>query len=375
MVNKFSFFFLEWVCLHKCPICLLLLFFFLLLCIGGTTSGLTYKYIGSNPGNKTVLLAENATVNIGCFNLLHIGHFLISAVAQTSFKFFAVPSSQLVATKTTLPFVSNKRAGTGHYISLNYYHIARKYPLYTAGSGTLSYSINFTDFDCQESDTNSYFHSYLFNSLDLFNKVLNILEPASGFIDKIAFCPNSTNKIFNFTFQLPSDGFYYVAAFLPSNMNIDARISAEVPTYNITYLEALPSHQLLNGGKCLLDDGKCLLQVGHHPVHTHSESVCILASSSSDLYGGTINGTVSPQRYIFNARSVSTFFLGSGFFVIIFIALCAYIFYKTRASRRSNYQRLDSDQNADQADQHTDEADQHVDQADQHANQHADQHA
>ena len=341
-----SFLFLEQICQYKCCIYKLLviiaLVLVLVLCTGGISGGLTYYFIGPNPGDTSVTLAQNATVKIGCFNLFHIGHFLISAVAQTAFKFFAVPSSSLVAEKISLPAVSYKRAGTGYYISLNYYHNGLYTPLYSAGPGTLSYHINFKNFDCQESDISSYFHSYLFDSFDLYHEVLKKLESASGFINKFAFCPNSTNKDFNFTFPLPSDGFYYVAAFMPSNMNIDARISAEVPIYNITYLEGLGT--LVQ--TCLLDDGKCLLQVGHHPVHAHSESlICILASSSSDFYGEAINGTISPQRYIFNAGSVSAFIIGS-FVVMLIIIVCPCILCKitkfcaSRRRSRDGYQSV-----------------------------------
>ena len=337
-----SFLFLERISQYKCCICKLLVIIALVLCTGGISGGLTYYFIGPNPSDTSVTLAQNATVNIGCFNLLHIGHFLISAVAQTAFKFFAVPSSSLIAEKISLPAVSYKRAGTGYYISLNYYHNGFYTPLYSAGSGTLSYHINFTNFDCQESDTSSYFHSYLYNSFDLFDQVLKNLEPANGFIDKVAFCPNSTNKVFNYNFSLDSNGFYYVTAYMPSNMNIDARISAEVPTYNITYLEGLGT--LVQS--CLLDDGKCLLDVhvGHHPVHAHSETVCILASSSSDFYGEAINGTVSPQRYLFNAGSVSAFIIGS--FVVMLIIVCPCIICKitkfcaSRRRSRDGYQSV-----------------------------------
>uniref|UniRef100_A0A1X7UHZ6 Uncharacterized protein n=1 Tax=Amphimedon queenslandica TaxID=400682 RepID=A0A1X7UHZ6_AMPQE len=327
----------ERVCLQKCQICKLLVITALVICISAVSGGMTYYYIGPSPGDTSVTLAENATVNIGCFDLLHIGYFAISAIAQTSFKFVAVPSSSVVAKKITFPVVSNKRAGTGYYIPLNYYHIAFDYPLYSAGSGTLSYHINFINFDCQESDTSSYFHSYLYNSHDLYDEVLKNLGPARGFIDKFAFCPNSTNKVFNFTFPLPTVGFYYVAAYMPYNMNIDARISAEVPTYNITYLEGLSTLQ-----SCLLDDGKCLLQVGHNSVHTHSENICILASSSSDLYGGTIDGILTPKLYLFNVGSVSFFITG-----LILIIMCPCIFCAINKicvcikSNRNAYERLE----------------------------------
>ena len=333
----YHFIFLERVCQQKCQICKLLAIIALVLCIGGVSGGMTYYYIGPSPGDTSVTLAQNATVNIGCFNILHIGHFIISAVAQTAFKFFAVPSSSVVATKIIFPVVSNRRAGTGYYIPLNYYHIAYDYPVYSAGSGTLSYHINFTNFDCQESDTSSYFHSYLYNSRDLYDEVLKNLGPAREYINKFAFCPNSTNKVFHFTFRLPTVGFYYVAAFMPSNMNIDARISAEVPTYNITYLKGLSTLQ-----SCLLDDGKCLLQVGHNSVHTRSENICILASSSSDLYGGVIDGILTPHCYLFNAGSISFFISG-----LILIIMCPCIFYAINKicifvkSNRSGYKRLE----------------------------------
>ncbi|XP_019853907.1 PREDICTED: uncharacterized protein LOC109583138 [Amphimedon queenslandica] len=307
--------------------CKLLVIVALVICIGGVSGGLTYHYIGSSPGDTSVTLAQNATVNIGCFDLLHIGHFIILAVAQTSFKFLAVPSSSVVPTKISFPDVNYKRAGTGYYISLNYYHTGYYDPLYSAGSGTVSYYTNFTNFD-----PSSCFYLYLFNSLDSYHEVLKNLGPARGFINKFVFCPNSTDKVFNFTFPLHTVGFYYVAAFMPSNMNIDVKISAEIFTYDITYLEGLGVQS------CLLDDGKCLLDVGHHPVHAHSESVCLLASSSSQLYGETINGTVSPQRYLYNARTVSTFLTGC-VFVVSIIILCPCIFCiitKFCASRRKS---------------------------------------
>ena len=298
-----------------------------MVCIGGVSGGVAYHYIGPSPGDTSVTLAQNATVNIGCFNILHIGHFIISAVAQTAFKFLAVPSSSVVATNISFPVVSYKRAGADAYTSLNYYHIGYFDPLYSANSGTLSYDVNFTNFD-----STSCFHLYLFNSFDLYHEVLKNLGPASGYIKKFFFCPNSTHKVFKFTFRLPTVGFYYVAAFMSSDMSIDVRISAEIFTYDITYLEGLGVQS------CLLDDGKCLLQVGHHPVHAHSESVCILASSSSQLYGKTINGTVSPQRYLFNAGSLSTFIIGS-VFVVLIIIVCPCIFCKIKkfcASRKKS---------------------------------------
>ncbi|XP_019853912.1 PREDICTED: uncharacterized protein LOC109583142 [Amphimedon queenslandica] len=289
----------SWIC--RCCIFFLVLIVAL---VGAAATVLGIHFFGQSNStgtnrtqnvSYTVPLGENATMLINHYDPSNISHivFTVPEDTQTLITFYAAPCSSVRATNTSFPDRRNTRVGSGEYISLNYYSLGYYFPVYTADKGALLfYFINFT----QIPNFSSCFHAYLYNysNFDAYTDALSNQNKPSRFVQEILHCPTSTNEVFVFTFVLDSDGFYYIAAYLPVGMTIDAKISAEIPTYNRTYLDTLPS--LLS---CQLDGDTCLLEIrnnneinfsGHHHL-------CLLASSSSDTHGEVINGTVTIYYY------------------------------------------------------------------------------
>lgn len=286
----------SWICRCCCILLIIAL-------VGAAATVLGVHFFGqSNPTTTNVvqnvtyiaLLGENDTVLIGRYDSSNISHivFTVPADTQTSIRFYAAPCSSLVATNTSFPDRRNTRAGTGECIALNYFSLGDYFPVYTADEGALLfYIINFTRIP----NFSTCFHAYLYNysNLDAYIDALSNQKP-SRFVQEILHCPTSTNEEYFFTFVLDSDGFYYTAAYVPVGMTVDAKISAEIPTYNRTFLDTLPSSL-----SCQLDGDMCLLQIrnndeinlaGHHDL-------CLLASSSSDTHGEVINGNITIYYY------------------------------------------------------------------------------
>lgn len=301
-----------------------------LLCIGGASGVLTYYFIGPNPDSKNVTLAENATVLVGCYNPLHIGSVTISATAKTVFGFYNISQSLLIATLTNLPTTTYKRSGAGQYINFNYYNFA---PLYTAGPGTIAYSLNFTNLPPSGSK-NACFYSYLYHSYDAYDQTLNG-SPSSDYDDYYMVCPNATGVVYPFDLSIPKSGFYYVTAFTPLDMDFDVAISASVPLYNTSDLQAL-------GCQLNSDTSYCSLSIGKKGIRTHPGKVCLLASSSSSKYNNVVEAAVHFVHYYYNIGSVASFISGVSLILLVtVITLIVYCIYRRCKRRhRRDYEQL-----------------------------------
>ena len=303
-----------------------------LLCIGGASGVLTYYFIGPNPDSKNVTLAENATVLVGCYNPLHIGSVTISATAKTVFGFYNISQSLLIATLTNLPTTTYKRSGAGQYINFNYYNFA---PLYTAGPGTIAYSLNFINLP-PSGGKNACFYSFLYHSYDAYDQTLNG-SPSSDYDDYYMVCPNATGVVYPFDLSIPKSGFYYVTAFVPLGMDFVVAISASVPLYNTSDLQAL-------GCQLNSDTSYCSLSIGKKGIRTHPGKVCVLASSSSSKYNNVVEAAVHFVHYFYNIGSVASFISGVSLIIITLVTVIILIVYciyrRCKRRHRQDYEQL-----------------------------------
>lgn len=206
-------------------------------------------------------------------------------------------------------------------IGINYY---LNYPIHTAGPGIITYTINTTITD-DDNTTECPLEFYLFNSNYTYREFLrNTSRP--DYIDCFSPC-NETNTSFEsiqtFSFKCPRSGFYFVGVSLENGVSVDATISAELKAFQ---------HPPNNFSKCHLsptDKESCTF-----PVNSPYSKVCLYAVSKDTFIQ---NVTIA-----FNCKYVERSQFSSYWvmvvliilFVIVLFCVCACALIKRRREKK-----------------------------------------
>ena len=274
-VIKFFISLVNW----KCATCITCLMIVLLIVFGTPSFYLLHSYINPKKACTVEYIGADTSViiNKNCFDPFSIQSVNVSKGSDTQYdsSIYFVQHENIQYTQETLGNQSqNYEESSDIRIGINYYEADD--PIYTAGPGILSYTI---DAVADTAVKQCPIQLYLYNDYTAFRGFRGEgIGPVFGNINSSGcLSANETLQQHYINFPLSTSGFYFVGLAIRGGVSVNITISAQVTLFNVSKLTL---------ERCGLNwqHDSCFFEIAKSKVPSSHDSTCLLMFSTNSPY-------------------------------------------------------------------------------------------